>query len=79
MTVNWLAAESIDHLSCLMFDDHGVDDFDDGLAVVLSEQFEGLETTEQPGAGELVIFGGIAGEQIIHRGCQRVGQLDQRA
>ncbi len=33
----YLAAESIDHLPCLVFDDHGIDDFDDCLAVVFGE------------------------------------------
>ena len=30
-----------------MFDDHGVDDADDGVAVWLGEGFEGLEAAEQ--------------------------------
>ena len=48
-----------------MFDDHGVDDADDGVAVAFGQGFAGLEAAEQPGAGALAVEGGVAGEQVV--------------
>lgn len=67
----------LDHLPCLVLDDHGVDDFDDGFAIAFGETFEGLESLEQPAAGELGVIDGAAGEQVIDAGAERVGELDE--
>jgi hypothetical protein len=47
MDVSGLAADVLQNLLCLMFDDHGVDDADDGVAVAFGQGFEGLEAAEQ--------------------------------
>ena len=60
-----------------MLDDHGVDDLNDGLTIPLSKTFEGLEAAIEPAAGELGVVDGTAGEQLVHAGAERVGELDQ--
>ena len=73
MDVSGLAADVLQSLPCLMFDDHGVDDTDDGVSVAFGEGFEGLEAAEQAGAGELAVEGGVAGEQVAS--VARIPQL----
>lgn len=52
-----------------MFDDHGVDDLDDGLAAWFGEAFEGLEAAVESAAAELGVVERSAGEQVVDAGA----------
>ena len=72
-----LAADFLHDLGCLVFDDHGIDDFDDGLAVAFREFFQGLEAPIEPAAAELGVIQRIACEQVVDAGAERVGEFDE--
>ena len=60
-----------------MLGDHGVDPPHDRLLLLLAQAFERLEAAEQADVGELRVLDLGAGEQVVDRRIQRLGELDQ--